>query len=441
MKWNQIHSTEEMDSCLDEQIKETRVHKFQVQLVNAKGEPCKKVLIKAVHKNHDFMFGVCPNGHISMTNHLACGEGEKADVYWKRIGDLFNATTLWWGWKVLEPEPGKWTFDNEAGSYGPMERMVERAEKLNHRLTAHAILYPREDLSPEWLKYCSESQAFHALEEHVKKTVERYGNRISCWHPVNEAYNEIQKVGGLCVNEGVVYHWVHDMAPHGVIVNNGGHTIDPDFYEKGIKNAEVFGGHVDDLGIRGYFELYDSEALEFYKNMWNHYGNLAERYGKGVRVTEIGAVSAPRKGNYNPWDVDHTTAKLLGISDFDEFRKDQPITEETQAVFLTRMYKLAFAHPKVKECTYWDLCDTYTWNEVEGGLLWSDLSAKLAYEQLRELIHGTWSTNVQVESDACGVCQFEGFDGEYEVTVGEAVYKLHMNEKEAKKILCIQNSL
>lgn len=437
MDWKQIHTTEEMDVCLDKQIQETRVHKFQLRLVDHLGNSCPGAVVKAVHKNHDFTFGVCPNGHISMTNHLACGEGTKAETYWKRIADLFNATTLWWGWRVLEPERSKWTFDSEVNGYGPMERMVERAEKLNHRLTAHAILYPREDLSPTWLSECNEEQALFALKEHVQETVERYRNRISCWHPVNEAYNEIQKVGGLNVNEGIVYRWIGDLAPHADLVNNGGHTIDPDFYEKGIRNAESFGGRVDDLGVRGYFELYDSEALAFYKNLWNHYGNLADRYQKGVRVTEIGATSSPRKGEYNPWDVDHTTAKLLGISDFDEFRKGQPITEETQAVFLVRMYKLAFAHPAVKECSYWDICDTYTWNEVEGGILWPDLSPKLAYDRLRELIHETWSTTAECTSDGQGLCRFEGFDGEYEVTVGGRTYRLHLNAAEADKVLCI----
>ena len=437
MEWNQIHNTEEMDACLDAQIKKTRVHPFQVQLLDPLGSPCRGVAVKAVHKDHDFMFGVCPNGHISMTNHLACGDGPEAETYWKRIGDLFNATTLWWGWRVLEPERGKRTFDCERNGYGPMERMAERAEKLGHRLTAHAILYPREDLSPAWLSECGETEALGALKEHVQETVERYKNRISCWHPVNEAYNEPQQVGGLRVNEGLVYRWIGDLAPHGELVNNGGHTIDPDFYEKGLQNAERFGGRVDDLGVRGYFELYDSEALEFYKNMWNHYGNLADRYHRGVRVTEIGAVSAPRKGTYNPWDVDHTTAKLLGISDFDEFRKDQPITEETQAVFVTRMYKLAFAHPKVKECSYWDLCDSYTWNEVEGGLVWPDLSPKLAYHKLRELIHETWSTQAECVSDGRGICRFEGFDGEYEITVGGHSYRLHLNGAKADKVLCI----
>lgn len=437
LDWKEIHSVEELDAGLDEEILKNRVHRFTLKVYDALGNPLPGVSLKAVHKNHDFTFGVCPNGHISMTNRLACGENEDAIRYWERIGELFNATTLWWGWRVLEPEKGIHTFEEEYGGFGPMERMVRRAEKLGHRLTAHAILYPRDDVSPEWLSRCTEQEAREALERHVRLTVETYKNRIACWHPVNEAYGRIQQAGNLKVNEGLVYQWISELAPCACIIDNGGHTIDPDFYEKGIRNAEHFGGRVDDLGIRGYFELYDSKALPFYQRLWEHYGNLASRYGKGVRFTEIGAASAPRKGNYSPWDVDATTAKELGITNMEEYRADHPITEETQADFLVRMYRMAFAHPELKECTYWDLLDSYTWNEVEGGLLRSDFSRKPAFERLKDLIHREWSTEATLTSGADGCCSFEGFDGEYQVAINGKTVKLHLGQAEPEKVLCI----
>ncbi len=438
-EWNNLYSPEQMDEFLDKEIKKTRTHDFQLLLLDAKGIPCPNVKIKAVHKNHDFMFGVCPNGHISMTNALACGDSNEAERYWKLIGDLFNATTLWWGWRVLEPEKGQYTFDQEINGFGPMEQMVQRAEKLGHKITAHALLYPREDVSPQWLSESTGEEILSRLEKHIRNLGKRYGTRISCWHPVNEAYEELLHVGTLNINEGTVYKWVAEYMPQGCFVNNGGNTIDPDFYKKGIKNAEMFGGRVDDLGIRGYFELYDAEALPFYKSIWNHFSYLASRYQKGIRFTEIGAVSAPRKGAYSPWDIDPTTAGQLGITNFEDFREAQPITEETQASFLSRMYKLAFAHPKVKECTYWDLCDSYTWNQVEGGLLRSDLSPKPAYETLRKLIHEDWKTEISLTSQRDGGCYFHGFDGIYEVEINQKTFQVHWNQEHPKQVITILN--
>ncbi len=437
MEWEQFQTIADFDHALEKQIQKTRVHDFQVQVLDSLGNAVSGVKINAKHINHDFIFGVCPNGHISMANHLACKESEEAEIYWERIGNLFNAITLWWGWRVLEPTIGKHTFDQEEAGYGPMERMIERAEKLGLKLTAHAILYPREDVCPEWLSKCLEEEALVYLERHVKETVQRYRNRISTWHPVNEAYDVIQNIGPLHVNEGLVYKWISELAPHADIVNNGGHTIEPEFYEKGIKNAEKFGGRVDDLGIRGYFELYSTDSLSFYQSMWEHYSYLAKRYNKGVRFTEIGATSAARQGEYSPWDVDHTVSRQLGIADFDEFRKNSVMNEETQAEFLKRMYSMAFAHPSLKECTYWDICDAYTWNGVEGGLIRKDLSAKPAYHELRKLIHETWSTEVSLETDENGNCSFCGFDGQYEVHINGKKHSICLNQKSQKGILIV----
>ena len=437
IEWDKLCSAKEMEEALDKEIEKNRLHSFCIRLMDAKGKPRPKVRIEAVHKRHDFTFGVCPNGHISMTNRLACGEGPEAETYWDRIGEVFNGATLWWGWRVLEPERGVHTFDRECAGFGPMERMIERAEERGMRLTAHALLYPRDDVSPGWLAGCTEREACRALEEHVKATAKRYRGRITCWHPVNEAYDKIQRTGGLRVNEGLVYRWVKDAAPGSCIVDNGGRTIDPDFYEKGICSAELFGGRVDDLGVRGYFELYDSDAVPFYRSMWEHFTDLERRYRRGVRVTEIGASSARRKGEYSPWDVDPTTTEQLGITNMEDYRASRPITEETQAEFLTRMYRLAFAHPAVKECTYWDLCDSYTWNETEGGLLRPDLSCKPAYKQLQELIQKKWRTEAVSVSDREGVCRFNGYDGEYEIRIGDRVYPAHLNSEEPEERICI----
>lgn len=436
-EWERVRNPEEMDLFLEKKIGETRVHEFTLTVADRNGNPLPGVRLLAEHKNHDFTFGVCPNGHISMTNRLACGEGKEAEKYWERIGALFNATTLWWGWRVLEPVRGNRTFLQEVGGYGPMERMVERAEKLGHRLTAHAILYPRDDVSPAWLARCNPQEALEALEEHIAETAGIYGGRIGCWHPVNEAYETPCRAGGLCVEEGRVYRLLGELLPDAVLVDNGGYTIDPDFYEKGIRSAQKFGSRVDALGVRGYFELYNSRAIPFYQSIWEHFDDLKERYRRPVRFTEIGAASAPRKGAYSPWDVDKTTARQLGIADFEAYRDQQPITQETQAEFLVRMYRLAFAHPAAEECTYWDLCDSYTWNRVEGGLIDENLEPKPAYFALQKLIHETWHTAALLESDAGGRCVFSGFDGDYEISVGEEKRRIHFSKEDARQKLCL----
>lgn len=411
-----IKNVQELDRFLDEKIEENRKGSFDLKVLDHLGEPLKDVEVSVEHINHDFVFGVCPNGHISMTNELACGNGEDSEKYWKLIGDLFNGTTLWWAWEVLEPVEGKWTFDEKVGKYGPMNRMVERAEKLGHKLTAHAILYPNTDVTPAWVQTREPKEAVKYFERHVRSTAERYKSRINFWHPVNEAYRPLQTIGNLQVNEGLVYRWIREEIPNAGLVDNGGYTINPDFYAKGIRNAKAFETDVDYLGIRGYFELYRPDALDFFKDLWEHFGNLKKLYGKKIRFTELGASSAKRAAEHKEdIDVDHTIIAQLGITDIATDESKIELSEETQAEFLTRMYKLMFAHEAMYECTYWDMVDKYTWNEVEGGLVKNDLTPKLAYYKIQELIHKQWNTKLSLKTDSDGRCNFKGFYGTYKI--------------------------
>lgn len=438
MNFKEIKDVQELDCFLDEQIEKNRKHKFDLTFLDHLGNEIKNTNVQVKHKRHNFVFGVCPNGHISMTNELACGESEEAEKYWELIGDLFNGTTLWWAWRVLEPAEGKWTFNQKVNGFGPMNKMLERAKELNHYVTAHALLYPHEDSVPAYIAECEEKEAVSYLKRHIEKVVSVHKDSVNCWHPVNEAYDKIQTVGNLRVNEGLVYKWVTDIAPDADIVDNGGYTIDPDFYEKGIANAKKYGSNVDYMGIRGYFELYDSKAISFFKNLWEHYNNIAERYGKKLKFTEIGAASVARTGDYLPWHVDKTIAPALGITNMEEYRENQPITEETQKEFLVRMYKLAFAHQDMYECTYWDMLDKYTWNEVKGGLVRDDFTPKPAYFALQDLIHRQWTTDEALVTSGEGRCEFVGFDGDYEVEVNGKKFVINLSKEGPRQVICVK---
>ena len=93
-KWGQITSAEEMDAFLDKKIRENRVHNFSFQLTDKEGKAQKGCRVQVIHQDHDFTFGVCPNGHISMTNKLACGEGKEAESYYGFLNEIIPRTRL-----------------------------------------------------------------------------------------------------------------------------------------------------------------------------------------------------------------------------------------------------------------------------------------------------------------------------------------------------------
>lgn len=436
-----LRTIDEYDQFLDAQIETNRKGELSLRLLDVRGKPLAGVPVRVKQADHDFVFGICPNGHISMTNALACGDGGEADRYWERIGGLFNATTLWWGWRVLEPRQGQWTFDREVDGYGPMERMVQRAEALGHRLTGHALLYPRRDVSPGWVPDCDPVRAVELLERHVRQTVGRYRDRIETWHPVNEAWPKpLQDVGNLAVNEGAVYQWVRELAPRSVLVNNCGYEIAPDDYRQSLERASQYGVDVDALGIRGYYELYLADDVAAYRRRWNHFDDLVRRYGKRLRYTEMGANS--RIGYDGPWGPQRFITgnpKTEGVVTVDVPPGGQlpELSEQTQAEFVVRMYRTMFAHPAMDECSYWDLVDRYTWNKVEGGLVRNDLTPKPAYERLQDLIHRTWHTECGLTTDGDGRCAWRGFYGRYEVKCGGRTSTVWLTRQQDGRVLAV----
>ncbi|MEX0324942.1 MAG: endo-1,4-beta-xylanase [Puniceicoccaceae bacterium] len=436
-----IDSIPEWDAFVDEEIRRNRTETFRLRVVDKEGAPLAGRSMEIQQKDLDFTLGVCPNGHVSVCNELACGTDEASDLYWEWIGELFNATTLWWGWRVTEPRPGEYAFDQACeGSHtvrrddpesgetfwdehprmiGPWEAMLERARKLDHKLTGHALLYPRGDVAPRWINPLPAEEAKRHLEEVVRYTVRRYRDEVSVWHPVNENFPGLQKVGPFEIDEGEVYRWVREEAPKAELVNNGGYEIEPDFFEQAIRNADRQGVSIDTLGIRGYHELYYADDLDGYLRRWNHFNDLINRYGKWLRYTEIGANSkVARNGIHDPKLFVSGSAMNEGIVAVEPRDGKLPVlTEATQTEFLVRMYKLIFAHPAMKECSYWDLLDDFTWNFCEGGLITADRRPKLAYTALKQLFHEEWRTQTTVTTDAEGVLEFTGYRGDYEISV------------------------
>ncbi|WP_330694430.1 hypothetical protein, partial [Lachnoclostridium sp.] len=105
-------------------------------------------------------------------------------------------------------------------------------------------------------------------------------------------------------------------------------------------------------------------------------------------------------------------------------------------IFLEKMYKLMFAHSNVYVCSYWDLLDNYTWNQVDGGLVRKDFSPKPAYRKLQELIHKTWHTKEEVEV-IDGVLRFRGFYGIYKLNINGKEYSVSLTKGNNKAVIAL----
>jgi len=112
----------------------------------------------------------------------------------------------------------------------------------------------------------------------------------------------------------------------------------------------------------------------------------------------------------------------------------RPWDEETQAEYLSKFYTIAFSKPLVQEIGWsWGIVDGNTFL-TDGGLFHSDLTPKLSYHALKDLL-ASWTTDGKGRGDGNGEFEFRGFAGEYALTVrcddGEvADAKIHLREGE-----------
>lgn len=93
-----------------------------------------------------------------------------------------------------------------------------------------------------------------------------------------------------------------------------------------------------------------------------------------------------------------------------------PAGEQRQAEYVEKLYTLLFSHPAVEAITWWDFMDG-GWQKAPAGLIRADLSPKPAYQRLLKLVREEWWTRLSLRTDPEGKCKFEGFLGDYDVTV------------------------
>jgi endo-1,4-beta-xylanase len=106
-----------------------------------------------------------------------------------------------------------------------------------------------------------------------------------------------------------------------------------------------------------------------------------------------------------------------------------PEGEQRQAQEVVLHYKTLLAHPAVQAITWWDLSDG-GWLNAPAGLLRKDHLPKPAYDELLKLVKGEWwLPSTKFITDANGQITFNGFLGEYELSIGDQKTNFSLREK------------
>ncbi|MDM8005276.1 MAG: endo-1,4-beta-xylanase [Phycisphaerae bacterium] len=299
-----------------------------------------------------------------------------SDEYRERFKESVDFAYIPVPWRLIEPR-------QQTRDWQLIDSWIEWLAKSRIPVRMGPLVNLTSDHIPDWLsQYEGDYESVRsALVEHVRRTVERYGNYVFCWDVVSgihaaNAFNftfeqimdltrvTVSLVKQLAARSSQVA--IDLVAPWGEYYARNQRTIPPMFYADmisqsgvgfdGIAAQFVFGAPQDGMFVRDMFQI--SDKLD-------RLGNL----GKPVHITAVQVPSKMigEKGSLGggcwlrPWD------------------------EAVQAKWIKGFYTVALSKPFVDSITWWDLADRPSNQLIPfGGLLNGDLTPKPAYKAIKD---------------------------------------------------------
>ena len=350
--------------------------------------------------NHAFLFG----GNAFLFGDLK--SAEKNQRYAETFGSLFNAATVAFYWKTLEPERGKPRF--AAGSSyeyrrPPTDPVVDFLHSRGISMNGHAIIYGmRRWGHPEWMP--EDRKAMEPIfEQHVSQLANRYRDRVQRWDVVNESIDQANR--GLMPDDYTykTFKWAEKYFPPSVAL--------------GINDCDIHGGPsrryveiVRDLIDRGV--RIDTVGVQMH--IYN--ASESQRIANGADLltpAKIDAVLDCLRDAERPIHISEVT-----ITAPDETEPGRQV----QAELTRNLYRLWFSYPQVMGITWWNMVDggAAAGEPSFSGLYDTNMMPKSVYQTLDTLINREWKTRLQVVAPPDKKITFRGFKGTYRVTWKDA---------------------
>jgi len=383
-RWNQ-----EVQTRIERGIRSNRMAEAALTLA---GVPA-GAEVKVEQLSHDFLFG----GNIFLFGDLKTPE--KNARYEATFGTLFNAATVPFYWKTLEPEQGKPRFTAESPyeyRRPPTDPVVAFCESKGINMNGHAIIYGmRRWGHPTWMP--EDRKAMEPIfEQHVKTLAERYGARVQRWDVVNESIDQANR--GLMPDDYTykTFAWAAAYFPPAARLNINDcdiHWGPSRRYVEIVRDLIERGARIDTVGVQMHiFNPKESRQIADGADSLSPAKNFAvldtlKEAGRPIHISEV-TVSAP----------DETEAGLA-----------------IQAELARNLYRLWFSYPEVMGITWWNVVDggAAPGEPSISGLYDKDLHPKPAYHALDRLINGEWKTRLTVKAGERGKVTFRGFKGRY----------------------------
>ncbi len=359
---------------------------------------------------HSFLFG----GNIFLFGDL--GNPELNKKYEDVFGGLFNAATVPFYWKTLEPVKGKPRY--EAGSSYAYRRpatdpVVDFCESKGINMNGHAIIYGQPQWGPpDWMPNNRKEMESY-FEDHIRDLANRYKGRVQRWDVVNEPTDQSNRA---MMPDDYTYKsflWAMKFFPDSVIFNindSDMHWAMPLYrrYLEIVRNLIDRGIRIDNIGMQMHiFNPEESKLIADGKDILTP-AKLYERLdlmsdsGRPLHVSEV-TVSAPNSTDEG---------------------------KQIQAEITRNLYRLWFSYPNTMGITWWNVVDggAAPGEPSFSGLFTKEMEPKPAYFTLCELINNEWKTKLTTKIEKDNIIKFRGFKGKYRVTWKDQQGKIKSKE-------------
>jgi GH35 family endo-1,4-beta-xylanase len=311
----------------------------------------------------------------------------KSEEFTKRFPELFNFATVthyvWDSWyELFEPTEGRY-------NWGVKDDIVDFLVKSNIEIEGRPLFWFHPTVTPDWLKTKNYDELKQYMEKHIYDLVTHYKDNVLSWEVFNE-YHDWANIFNHSREQTIeltrlAFEKTKEVNPKVVrILNNCcpwaeyaamGRMARMDaarplrsprkFIEDLVNNGVDF----DVLGIQIYFPRRDlSDIVRLLERL--------EKFNKPIYITELGASSG--------YSVEHIIDGQTKISN-DPYEWHRRWDEELQADWLEQVYSIYYSRPSIKAVNWYDFTDFRPFI-VNGGLAREDVSPKLSFFRLKELL-------------------------------------------------------
>jgi len=358
----------------DARIREIRRRPVQIRVVDEQGRPAAGVTVEVRQTRKAFPFGAAVGGTL---------------VRNAQYRDFFKAH---FNWAVFENE-SKW-YRNGRGpgqeDYATADAMVQWCRENGIPIRGHCIFWEPEKWQPRWVRPLDVEQLKAAVEYRMDSAVKHFRGTFVHWDVNNEMLHGSFFKDRLGEDIHVwMYKRARELDPDVKLFTNEFNVLSVDENFKEVQTDEYVadvrrlleqGAPIDGVGIQGHI---------WFEDILAHPEVIKQRLDK------VAALKLP-----------------IWISEFDVADAD----EKANADKLELVYRTAYSHPAVEGIMMWVFWAGASWRGPNCGLARRDWTLNEAGKRF-EAFMSEWSTTAPGRCDTAGVFAFDGYHGDYAVTI------------------------